>query len=86
MSETSLARRSDGSATLLPTVVGALLGFGGSLFLRRSEGDWQRSQDSFAREMQVVKPLDDALVEAQRRISGYDVAEGQSKWQPAHQQ
>jgi hypothetical protein len=72
--------------TLLPAVVGALLGFGGSLFLRRSEREWQRSRDSFTREMQVVKPLDDALVEAQRRISGYDVPEGESKWQLAHQE
>ena len=72
--------------TLLPTFVGALLGFGLSMFLRRSEREWQRSRDSFTREMQIVKPLDEALVEAQRRISGYDVPDGESRWKLAHQE
>jgi hypothetical protein len=71
--------------TLLPAVIGAVLGFFGSLCLNKGERDWQRSRDSFAREMQVVKPLDEALVEAQRRVSGYDVTEGASRWQLAHQ-
>jgi hypothetical protein len=70
--------------TLLPAVVGAVLGLFGALFLRRSEREWQRSRDSFAREMQVVQPLDDALVEAQRRMSGYDVPKSESRWRAAH--
>jgi hypothetical protein len=72
--------------TLLPAVVGAVLGFGGSLLLRRGEREWQLSRDRFVREMQVVKPLDDALVETQLRITGVAVEEGQSRWDLAHRE
>jgi hypothetical protein len=76
--------------TLLPAalgaVLGAVLGFGGSLLLRRGEREWQRSRDSFARELQVVKPLDEALVETQLRVTGAGVQEGQSRWEAAHRE
>jgi hypothetical protein len=72
--------------TLLPAVIGALLAFGASLFLRRGERTWQRSRDELARQMQVVTPLDEALVEAQRRVSGVGVPEGESRWDLAHQE
>ena len=71
--------------TLLPAVIGALLGVGGSLLLRRGDREWQRSRDRFVREMQIVKPLDDALVEAQRHISATRGAEGGGPdWHLAH--
>lgn len=76
--------------TLLPAVIGAVLGavlgFGGSLLLRRGEREWQRSRDSFARQMQVVTPLDEALVQTQLRVSGVDVPEGESRWHLAHRE
>ncbi len=72
--------------TLLPAVIGAMLGFASALFLRRSERAWQRSRDNFVREMQIVQPLDDALVETQRRIIGHEVPERESRWRAAHQQ
>jgi hypothetical protein len=74
--------------TLLPAavgaVLGAVLGFGGSLLLRRGERESQRARDSFARELQVVRPLDEALVETQLRVTGAGVPEGQSRWDAAH--
>jgi hypothetical protein len=36
--------------------------------------------------MQVVTPLDEALVETQRRVSGVGVSEGESRWDLAHQE
>jgi hypothetical protein len=107
--------------TLLPAVIGALLGFGGSLLLRRGDHDWQKDReadaqrwheqreqvaqewqaeqqrvaherevawqeqrDRVARDVQIAKPLDDALVETQRRVQGELVPEGQSPWSLAH--
>jgi hypothetical protein len=34
--------------TLLPAVIGALLGFGGSLLIRRGEHDWQEQREGGA--------------------------------------
>jgi hypothetical protein len=109
--------------TLLPAVIGAGLGFGGSLLIRRGEHDWQEQReadahrfqqqreraaqewqaeqqrlaherevawqeqrDRFARDVQVAKPLDDALVETQRRVSRELVPNGESHWAHAHRE
>jgi hypothetical protein len=109
--------------TLLPAVIGALLGFGGSLLIRRGEHGWQEhreadahrfqeqrelsaqqwqteqerlaherevawqlQRDRFARDVQVATPLDDALVESQRRVRGELVPAGESRWTHAHRQ
>jgi hypothetical protein len=98
--------------TLLPAVIGALLGFGGSLLIRRGEHDWQEERersaqewqaeqqrlnherevawqeqrDRFARDVQIAKPLDDALVEAQRRVRRELVPKGESNWAHAHRE
>jgi hypothetical protein len=45
---------------------------------------WQERRDRFARDLQVAKPLDDALVEVQRRVQGELVPEGESRWMHAH--
>jgi gas vesicle protein len=107
--------------TLLPAVIGAVLGFFGSVLLRRGEHGWQErreadtrawqeqrertaqewqaeqerlsherevawqeQRDSFARDLQIARPLDDALVETQRRIQGELVPDGESRWMAAH--
>jgi hypothetical protein len=96
--------------TLLPAVVGAVLGAGGSLLLRRGEHDWQErreaeaqrwqerqeqaaherevawqnQRDSFARDVRIATPLDDALIETQRRVRRELVPEGESHWDHAH--
>jgi hypothetical protein len=70
--------------TLLPAVIGAVLAFGASLVLRRGERQWQLSRDRFAQQIEVIKPLDDALVEAQRKISDARGAEAGPDWSSAH--
>jgi hypothetical protein len=45
---------------------------------------WQEQRDRFARDIQVAKPLDDALVETQRRINRELIPEGESPWAHAH--
>jgi hypothetical protein len=96
--------------TLLPALIGAFLGFCGSLLLRRGEHGWQErrdadtrtwqeeqqrlaherevawqaQRDSFARDIQIARPLDDALVATQRRVTGELVPEGDSRWTAAH--
>lgn len=71
-------------ATLLPAVIGAALALAAGLFIRRGDRAWQMSRDAFARQMQVVTPLDAALVEAQRRVTGVGVPAGESRWELAH--
>jgi hypothetical protein len=70
--------------TLLPAVIGAFLGFGGSFFLRRGEHAWQEQRDRFARDLQVAQPLDHALIEIQRRIQNELVPDGESRWMAAY--
>lgn len=47
---------------------------------------WQWERDKFAREIQIVRPLDDALVETQRRVQGEQIPEGESRWMVAHRE
>ena len=47
---------------------------------------WQDKRDRLAREVQIAKPLDDALVETQRRVSGELVPKGESHWAHAHRE
>ncbi len=72
--------------TLLPAVIGAALGVGGGLLLRRGEHKWGEQRDRFARDLQVAKPLDHALVETQRRVQNELVPEGESRWMAAHRE
>jgi hypothetical protein len=72
--------------TLLPAVVGAVLGFIGALVLKRRDQTWQVERDRFAREMNIVRPLDEALVETQLRIENRGVPAGQSRWAAAREQ
>jgi hypothetical protein len=88
-------------STLLPAVVGAVLGVGGSLLLRRGEHGWQERQeqaaherevawqdqrDRFARDVRIATPLDDALIETQRRVRRELVPPGESHWAHAHRE
>ena len=72
--------------TLLPAVIGAGIGFLASVWLRRSDREWQRTRDQFTREMQIVQPLDEALVATQRLVQGYGVPDGESRWGLAHRE
>jgi hypothetical protein len=75
--------------TLMPIVVGVVgtvLGYGLSRLGGRSDRAYQRRREEFERQTLVVQPLDNALVEAQRRLSDMDVPEGQSCWKAAHAQ
>jgi hypothetical protein len=49
---------------------------------------WQAERDRVAREMQVVRPLDEALVAVQRYVQGrgrYELGEDETRWSAAHQ-
>jgi hypothetical protein len=98
--------------TLVSVVIGALLGFGGSLLIRRGEHGWQEERersaqewqteqqrlaherevawqeqrDRFARDVQFAMPLDEALIETQRRVWRELVPKGGSHWAYAHRE
>jgi hypothetical protein len=72
--------------TLLPTVVGALLGFFAALLLRRRERVWEGEREWFDRERTQARELDDALVKTQLRIQEQGVAEDEDRWAAAHRE
>jgi hypothetical protein len=75
-------------SSAVPAVVGAIVGgtvaFVSAWTLRQGDREWQRERDRIAVELEVVKPLDDALVEVQKHISlGRAQADGPD-WAKAH--
>jgi hypothetical protein len=45
---------------------------------------WQERRDRFASDIQIARPLDNALVETQRRVQGELVPADESRWMAAH--
>ena len=70
---------------IVSVCVGAALGFGGSYLLGRQQRGWQREQIRFDRELELVKGLDEALVEAERRVLKRELPEDSNQWGAAHE-
>ncbi|MBS1889324.1 MAG: hypothetical protein JSU06_19265 [Actinobacteria bacterium] len=67
---------------IVSVCVGAVLGFGGSYLLGRQQRGWQQEQSRFERELALVKGLDEALVDAERRILERESPpDGASRWE-----
>lgn len=73
--------------TLGSVAVGALLAFAGTYFLWLRQRAWQQGQVRFERQLEIVRTLDHALVEAERRIYNKDEPpEGESRWDAANRE
>jgi hypothetical protein len=71
---------------IVSVCVGASLGFGGSYLLGRQQRGWQQEQARFERELSLVKGLDEALVDVERRILERESPpEGASRWEFAYE-
>ena len=70
--------------TLVAALAGAVVGFVGALVLQSRNQGWQLKRERFANQLQVVVPLDEALVQTQLIITdGRSTASGPD-WQAAH--
>jgi len=85
------------ASTLIATALGGLLAILGGYLVGLKQRAWQKEQAvferdlakeqaQFERELSITKALDQSLVEAERRILGRGVSEGESNWQLAHQE
>jgi hypothetical protein len=72
--------------TLLPTVVGALQGFGAALLLKRNERSYLEEREWFDKQRTQARELDDALVMTQLRVRESGVTEDESRWGAAHRE
>jgi hypothetical protein len=71
---------------LVSVIVGAALGFVGAYFLGRQQRGFLKDQAHFERQMEVVKALDEALVETELRITKRGLLEGEDRWEAAHRE
>lgn len=67
-------------------VVGGAIGVGGSYFLSRQQRGWETERSKLGRELEVIKQLDEALVETELRIAKKKVPDGEDHWEAAHKQ
>jgi hypothetical protein len=82
---------------LIGTVLGGFLAILGGYLVGLKQRSWQKEQAlferdlakkqaQFERELSITKALDGSLVEAERRILGRGVPEGESPWEMAHRE
>lgn len=71
---------------LASVVVGAVLGFVGAYLLWWKQRGWQREQVRFERQLEIVRTLDEGLVESERRILKRELSEDENHWEAAHRE
>lgn len=73
-------------STLIATALGGLLAVLGGYLVGRKQESWQKEQARFERELSLVKGLDEALVDTERRILEREPRpEDTSRWEFAHE-
>jgi len=83
--------------TIASTLVGGVLAILGGYLVGLKQRSWQKEQAlferdlakeqaQFERELSITRALDGSLVEAERRILGRGVPEGESNWEMAHRE